>query len=306
MTHRVGNLAVTHRRISLAELGGLASAREGIETAARAMHARGELDELVVLATCNRFELIYAAPEPVRAGEALRALLPAGVAEAAELRTGEDALRHVLSVAASLDSLLLGEGQILSQVRAARDAARAQRTIGPRLEIVLDHAFAAAKEVRTRTTLGDGRVSVASLAARSVAQIVRAIPHPVAAVLGAGEMARKAALHLKSQPLAALYIVNRTRARAEALAAELGATALSLDEFLAAPPLVDVLVTAASSPEPLITARELALLSQRQEAVRGPVPLALVDLAVPGNVAADPDLPPRCRLHRLDDLRAEA
>src|SRR5262245_52597927 len=122
MAHRVGTLAATHRRISLAELGGLASARDGIEAAARAMLARGDLDELVVLATCNRFELIYAAPEPVRAGAALRTLLPPGVAHAAELLAGEDALRHVLSVAASLDSLLLGEGQILSQVRAARDA----------------------------------------------------------------------------------------------------------------------------------------------------------------------------------------
>src|SRR5262249_30513063 len=160
----------------------------------------------------------------------------------------EPALRHLLLVAASLDSLLIGEGQILAQVRRARDDARAEETIGPRLEMVLDHAFAAAKAVRARTTLGDGRVSVASLAARSVAQLVRAIPHPVAAVLGAGEMARKAALHLKSQPLAALFIVNRTRARAETLAAELGATAMGLDEFLATPPLVDVLVTAASAP----------------------------------------------------------
>jgi glutamyl-tRNA reductase len=307
MAHRVGILAVTHRRVSLAELGALAPCREAIEAQARAMVARGELEELVVLGTCNRFELIYAARDPALAGEALRALLPDAIAGPAEMFVGEAALRHLLLVASSLDSLLLGEGQILAQVRAARDAARARRTIGPRLEIVLDHAFAAAKEVRTRTTLGDGRVSVASLAARSVTQLVRAIPQPVAAVIGAGEMARKAALHLKSQPLGGLIIVNRTRTRAEALAAELGAgaQAMSLEEFLAAPPVIDVLVTAASAPEPLITARELARLIERQEAARAMVPFALVDLAVPGNIAVA-ELPARCRLYRLDDLRAEA
>jgi glutamyl-tRNA reductase len=134
---------------------------------------------------------------------------------------------------------------------------------------------------------------------------VRDIPHPVAAVIGAGEMARKAARYLKSQPLAELLIVNRTRARAESLAAELGARALGLEEFLAAPPLVDVLVTAATSPVPLITTSELAALAERQAAARGDVPLALVDLAVPANIDADP-LPPNCRLHRLEDLRLEA
>ncbi|MFO0984568.1 MAG: glutamyl-tRNA reductase [Planctomycetota bacterium] len=300
LSPRIGALAVSFRQVGLADLGQLAAARTAVLDAAGALLG-SELEELVVLCTCNRFELLYAARDLARARDALLLIVarvaPRAAAAAAELR-GDAALWHVMRVAASLESMLLGEGQILGQVRAARDSARTRGTIGPCLELLIDHALAAAKAVRSQTSLGNGRLSVASLAARAIAAVSARVAAPRVAVIGAGEMARKASLYLKRQGLRSLLIVNRTLARAVELAHELGAAAAGLDQFLASPPGIDILVTAASCPRALFGAPELRALRTRRE-------LLVVDLAVPGNVADPVDLP-GVQIRRLQDLQAEA
>ncbi len=249
--------------------------------------------ELVFLATCNRVEVIYAREEGdlpsvpdlgLLAAELSTELAARQLEETLLLRTGRDAVRHLFRVAASLDSLVVGEDQIIAQVREAYGRAADIGLVGPLLGPLFHHALAIGKRVRADTDLARHPVSVVSLATRELLTRPEA-QHLRSAVLGAGEMSSLVARVLQDAGAPPTYIVNRTHERARELADECGATAVTLESFQAAQHPVDVIVSATSAPGVVLTTEQLGALTR---CTPTGAPLLGFDLAVPRDLAPTP------------------
>jgi glutamyl-tRNA reductase len=254
--------------------------------------------EVAVLSTCNRTEL-YAVTNH---GEGAAALAHARLSDLAGANgrngasdpgtgipiapehvyahRGADAARHAMRVAAGLDSLVLGERQILGQVKDAYALARTAGTVGAVLDRMFGAALHAAKRVHTDTEVGSGAVSVASAAIVLAEKVLGTLAGRKVLVIGAGDTGTLAARHLAKHQPAALLLANRTLARAEALAAEVGGRALALDAIPAALAEVDVTVCTTRATDYVITAGMVS------KALRGRSgrALVLVDIAMPRNV----------------------
>ncbi|HEY8211024.1 MAG TPA: glutamyl-tRNA reductase [Myxococcaceae bacterium] len=240
--------------------------------------------EALVLCTCNRAEIYAAGPSAGEALEAAReALCERGGPEArAHLygHGGEAAMLHLFRVCCSLDSMVLGEAQIFGQVKDAYERAQAAGAAGGELSRACQAAFACAKRARTETGIGRAATSMASAAVDLSRRIFGDLTGRPAMVVGAGEIGELAARHL-AQARCKLLIANRTLERAQALAAEVGATARPFEELHALLVSVDLVVCSTASPAPLFT-REHVVPAMKARKHR---PLLLVDLAVPRDVA---------------------
>ena len=280
--------------------------------------------ELVLLVTCNRVEVIYAReegdlpderdvdtlarclalpPDGALDGAARRAA-HASAAEALrpmlQLRTGREAALHLFRVASSLDSLVLGEDQILAQVRAAYGDASDIGLVGPLLGPLFHHALAVGKQVRSDTDLARHPVSIVNLAVHALLERPDAASLRVA-VVGAGEMGRLLVRALCAAGMRPAVVANRTPAAARLLAADCGARAASLEELRRGGAEVDALVSATAAPGVVLDGPALAALAAR--APSG-LPLLAIDLAVPRDLPAVDD--PRVRVVDLDALRGQA
>ena len=266
--------------------------------------------ELVFLATCNRVEVVFAREEGELPGEsdvqrvvdqlALPGADTEALRERLHVRAGLDAARHLFRVTASLDSLVLGEDQILAQVRAAYGTASDVGLVGPLLGPLFHHALAVGKQVRSETDLARHPVSVVNLGAGALAEREDAASLQLA-VLGVGEMGRLMVRALTAAGTPPRFVVNRTVEKARALAADCGAQAVSLDEFRAGACAVDALVAATACPGELLSAEGLRELAGRTPSGR---PLLAVDLAVPRDLPALDE--PAVRVVDLDALRGQA
>jgi glutamyl-tRNA reductase len=209
------------------------------------------------------------------------------------------AVRHILRVAAGLDSMVLGEPQILGQVKAAYQAANDAGTLGSRLERLFQHTFAVAKQVRTDTRIGASPVSVAFAAVGLAKQIFADLPRRAALLIGAGDTIELVARHLHENGVGRLIVANRTLERAHALVAPFGGYAIALDEIPAHLGEADIVIAATASPGLMLdAARVRACLRQRRRR-----PMFMVDLAVPRDI--DPavvDLDD-VYLYTVDDLK---
>src|SRR5262245_51210731 len=249
LAHDLAIVGVSHRASEIRRLAAIAPSPAARAALAHRLREEG-WHEVVVLATCNRFEVILHRAGGARADAALASIVDALGAPAARARAeffalqGEEALRHLLLVGASLDSLVVGERQITGQMRRAFAAADGA---GPRLRGLAAEAFRAARRVRRETRL-ERSASVISLAADRLAARCAAEPALPIALVGAGETIEHAALRLSKSNAAPRLFVNRTIAKARALAARFGGSAASLEEFLAAPPAVGAMLTATSAP----------------------------------------------------------
>jgi len=257
--------------------------------------------DVVVLSTCNRLEVAYGREEghPPEARDlvVLREVL--GLPEEAarlHLHTGRGAARHLFRVAGSLDSLVLGEDQILTQVREAFARAEAARLVGGLLRPLFQSALEVGKLVRSSTELSSHPVSVVSIAVALMRERLVA-GRPRVAVLGAGAMGELVARHLTDAGIGPLLFANRDPARAERLAAAFAGRAVSLEAFRAQPPELDALVSATTAPQPVLEAPDLARLARSGR-------LFAVDLAVPRDLAPCDD--PRVELVDLEALRERA
>lgn len=257
--------------------------------------------EIVHIQTCNRVEVVYAraAGHPPEHGdiELVRAALGAGLESGRRLRfsSGRAALRHLFRVVSSLDSLVLGEDQILAQVRAAYGRAREVGMIGPMLENAFEHAFQVGKQVRTKTDLSLHAISVMSLGVQALAERIGGSPCPRVALVGAGVTARHAAKALDAARLPIEIVVNRSLASARDLARECGARAMELAVFRAMHEAVDVLVSATGAPGFVFDRTTLAGMARRAPGGNG---LLALDLALPR------DLEPGAHGVELIDLEA--
>jgi glutamyl-tRNA reductase len=277
--------------------------------------SRPELDEAMFLSTCNRVEVLglpkidgsgelaaQAASRAIR--EALRDHIGAATVE--ELgeyvyeRSGEEAVRHVFRVAASLDSMVLGEPQILGQVKDAYDAAVAAGALRSHLARCVSRAFSVAKRIRTETQLGAGTVSISSVAVDLAKRIFGELADHTVLLVGAGEMAEQAAKSL-GQQAKAIRICNRSFERAASLAAHFSAAAAPLEQLEAELVLSDVVVASTSSKTFVIT-RDLVKRVMKQRKGRT---LFFVDIAVPRNVDPAVHELDNAYVYNVDDLEHE-
>lgn len=309
---RVLLLGVNHRTAPVELREKLALATSDPAAALRAMRERFPLCEAALVSTCNRLEVYAARPthhaptaDDLRNFLAERAAVPAEAVSAASIhREGEQAVAHLFRVSAGLDSMVLGEPQILGQVKRAYESAAACGAAGPTLHKVFQAAAAAAKRVRTATGIGSGRMSVATVAVDFARQIFDDFRDKTVVGIGAGDMAKATLRHLLRLEPGKLWVLNRSPERAAALAAELGLVlprggARAWDELDALLVEADIVLTSTASREPILTAERFKPLLRKR---RGR-PLFIVDIALPRDVGADVGTLSNVYLYNLDDLQ---
>jgi glutamyl-tRNA reductase len=283
----------------------------GLENALRTLATRaprGASGEMAVLSTCNRAELYIACEDVAAARSELVSFVSAyhGVEVAAiEPHVYDvadiEAARHLFRVAAGLDSLVVGEPQILGQVKEAHGAAKHADTAGPLLNRLFHSSFAVGKRVRSETGLGSGAVSVSYAAVSLAKKIFGNLDGRTVVVLGAGEMGKLTAQHMKSQGVRHVTIVSRTMAHAARTADAIGgATAARWDDMDAALATSDIVITATGAAAPILTkARVEAVMRPRRNR-----PLFIIDIAVPRDVEAAAGEIEQVFLYNIDDLQA--
>jgi glutamyl-tRNA reductase len=278
----------------------------------RALHDACDFLESVYLATCNRVEVIFLCRRGTSVSEYRKrihafftardqagAFSPStarAAAQALHAYEKDGAAEHLFCVAAGLDSLNPGDAQILGQVKDALGLAQSLGLAGPRLRLVFEEAFQAAKRVRSKTALGARPISMISLAFDLIDQ--RTTTPTTVALIGAGETTRLCGEHLAGRPGCTLLFVNRTVSKVVELAAARGGRAVALDAFLAAPGHVDVIVTATSAHEPLLGRAFFS-------ALEGTAPL-VIDLAVPRDTDVQAAAAAAAQLYDIDRLTGEA
>jgi glutamyl-tRNA reductase len=266
------------------------------------------VDEHAVLSTCYRVELYAYLSEGVEgAREELIDVLADGHGVDRELlvdhlyvHAGEDVCRHLCRVAAGLDSLVLGEAEILGQVGDAHEDARASETAGPVLSLLFRTAISAGRRARSETAIGANPATASSMALALAAGALGDLRERRALVVGAGRIGLQTLKAASGRGVSELAVANRTRERAAEVSASFGAGAHGLDELEDLLAWADVAVTATSSEEPVLPVATVAAAAER----RGGRPLVLVDLAVPADVERAAGDVPGVRLFDVDDLRA--
>jgi glutamyl-tRNA reductase len=280
----------------------------GVADALKALAARGSTREAVVVSTCNRAELVVACEdEPATRADLTRFfgefnhLAPADVAPHLYQLVDLDAARHLFRVAAGLDSLVVGEPQILGQVKDAHAVATETQTVGPVLNRLFHASFAVGKRVRTETALGSGAVSVSFAAVSLARKIFGDLNGRNVAVIGAGEMGKLTARHMKAQGVQHVTIVSRTMAHAARTAEAIGgASAAPWDDMDAVLGASDIVITATGAASPILTKAHVeAIMRPRRNR-----PLFVIDIAMPRDVEAAAGEIEQVFLYNIDDLQA--
>jgi len=261
----------------------------------------------VVLSTCNRTELYLSVEEQEDLHEQLvRWLCNYHNLNEEEVRKSlywhhdNDAVTHLMRVASGLDSLVLGEPQILGQVKKAFADSQKGHSLSSELERMFQKSFSVAKRVRTETEIGASAVSVAFAACTLARQIFESLSTVTVLLVGAGETIELAARHLREHNVQKMIIANRTRERAQVLADEVGAEVISLSDIDSRLQEADIIISSTASPLPIIGKGmvERALKARRNQ------PLLLVDIAVPRDVEPEVGKLANAYLYSVDDLQA--
>ena len=310
-------LGLDHRRASVEARGHLSFTGEALTDALVMLSGRREISEAVILSTCNRTELYLATRSPETAtAEALGFLhdtatraariappgTPAATREAIRLAEaiytahGLDVVAHLYHVAAGLRSMVIGEAQILGQVREALAIAETQRTVGEELRAAFTGALQAGKRIRAETGISRADASVAGLAIHAARAELGGLADKTITLVGAGRTNQLSAQLLRQEGARRLLIANRRLESARALAKQSDATPLALDDVAEAIAQSDALICATAAPYPVISG---AVIAPRDASH----PLLIIDLAVPADVASDVSALPGVHLLTLDTLR---
>jgi glutamyl-tRNA reductase len=259
--------------------------------------------ELAILSTCNRIELYATSSQNAFADlEMFLSDVTAVPVDAFNLHTyrfqNVEAARHLFEVAAGLDSLVVGEPQILGQVTRTLELARGQNTAGSVLNRIFQAAIHAGKRTRTETAISRNPASVSSLAASLSEHAVQNISETQVVILGAGEMAELAVEALRKRGAQKILVVNRTLERAQDLVQRWGAQATTFENILPALESADILISSTGAPHTLISAQMVnEIMKNRMER-----PLVLIDIAVPRDIDPDVAHHPMVTLYDIDDL----
>lgn len=299
-------LGVSHQTAPIDVREQLDFSSRDVGAAVEAVAARYSAGEAVVLSTCNRSEIYVASDDPNRARHELIEFLHSYHGLPAEkfeshvfVRTDEDASRHLFRVAAGLDSLVVGEPQILGQVKDAFQVAATRHCVGPVLTRLFHTSFGVGKRVRSETALGEGAISVGFAAVALARKIFGRLDGRSVLVVGAGEISSLTAQHLRSQGVGEINITSRTAAHAEALAGEVNGRAIPWAGMPSALAAADIVITATGSPKPIITRADVERAPGRRRGA-----LFIIDIAVPRDVEAAVGEIEQVFLYNVDDLQA--
>jgi glutamyl-tRNA reductase len=280
-------LGTSHKTAPLAVRERLALLEGQVEPFLRELVADPAVTEAVAVSTCNRTELYVVVQDPVAGESAVLGMLarragtpPTELMESIHAARNCDAARHLFRVASGLESMIVGEAEIQGQVKRAYDRALAARTTGPLTNKLFRAALATGKRVRTETTISSGHASVATVAVDAARSLVGELDARHVLVIGAGETAEQVARAFSEQGVSTMFVANRRRDRAIALAERYGGSSGSFDALPAELLRADVVVSSTASPHAIVGAEELAAVMLE----RGGRPLLVVDLAVPRDI----------------------
>ncbi len=284
----------------------IAISRDELPDTTRALAALPGVHECMIVSTCNRVELLAAVDGPQTDITQFlhhqfgldRDLLAPHIYE----QRDQDAVRHLFRVAASLDSMVVGEPQILGQVKEAFAVARASGTVAGQLEHLLQSAFAAAKKVRSETEIGSSSVSIASVAVELARKIFGNLQGRTVFLVGAGKMSELAARHLVQQGAGTILVTNRTLARAERMAEAFKGKVIPYEAMYDAAIDADIVISSTGAPHPIFRREHGQKFMQR----RKNRPMFFIDIAVPRDVDAAMGKLEGIFVYDIDDLQAVA
>jgi glutamyl-tRNA reductase len=278
---------LNHRTADVAARERLSFAESGLPSALGGLSGNPAIHEAVILSTCNRVEIIVATPDVDAAAGELGAFLADRAGVAVQSLSGslywhrdEHAVRHLFRVACSLDSMVLGEPQILGQVKSAFSAAAAAESVGTVLNSLFQAAFRVAKRVRAETNIGEHAVSVSSAAVELATKVFEDLHRRSIMIIGTGEMGELAVRHLASAGVRVIRVTNRSPQAARDLAGKFGGDAVPFEELAEWMRQSDIVITSTGARGFLVDRALVARVMTR----RKHQPLVLIDIAVPRNV----------------------
>lgn len=300
-------LGINHKTAPVSLRERIAFSPETLDQALESLLSQPMVQGGVVLSTCNRTELYLSVEEQDDLREALvrwlcdyHHLHEEEVRQSLYWHQDNDAVRHLMRVASGLDSLVLGEPQILGQVKKAYADSRIGHDNVSDLERMFQKSFSVAKRVRTETDIGASAVSVAFAACTLARQIFESLSSVTVLLVGAGETIELVARHLREHKVQKMIIANRTRERAQVLADEVGAEVISLSDIDERLKDADIVISSTASPLPIIGKgmMERAMKARRNQ------PMLLVDIAVPRDVEPEVGKVANAYLYSVDDLQS--
>ena len=299
-------IGINYKSAPLALRERVTFAPERMESALADALASAGLDEAAILSTCNRTEIFATAEHPEQAQQRVRHWLchyhqvdPAELDTCLYTLPERAALQHMMQVASGLDSMILGEPQILGQMKSAFAVAAHSGSIGAELGRVFPQVFAIAKRVRTDTAIGENPVSVAFAAVNLTQHIFSDLSRTRALLIGAGETIELVARHLADKGVRDIVVANRTLGRARELAEQFGAEAILLSDIPEYLPRADIVISSTASQLPILGkgAVESALKQRKHK------PMLMVDIAVPRDIEAEVAELDDIYLYTVDDLK---
>jgi glutamyl-tRNA reductase len=297
---------VSHKTAPVEVRECLAFREETLPTALADLKSRAGVIEAVILSTCNRVEVTITTDDrsnPQAIVDAFlldqKAMNPVRIAPYLYRHEGEGAIHHLFRVAASLDSMVVGEPQILGQLKAAYAVAKDCGTLSGWLDGLMTRSFSVAKRVRSDTGIGQMAVSVSFAAVELARKIFGSLANRTIMIVGAGKMSELAAKHLRRSGASHVFVTNRTYERAVEMAALFQGTPVEYSRFVSMLPEVDIVITSSGAPHYILHKDEM----QRVISARRNKPMFLIDIAVPRNIEPSVNEVDNVYLYDIDDLQ---
>jgi glutamyl-tRNA reductase len=300
-------IGVNHKTAPVELREKLALSSEEIEHALELIQQSPHILEAMIISTCNRVEALLAVKNRAEATKtmqdliaSLKSIAPHQLTNAVYAHTGESAIRHIFRVSSSLDSMILGEPQILGQVKDAYKAAVKKKSTGVILNRLMHKAFTVAKRIRTETGIGGHAVSISYAAVELAKKIFDSLEDKTVLLVGAGEMAELAVEHLiRNRRAGGILVANRTFAAGLALAGRFGGSAIRLEEISQYLKTADIIISSTGAPGYVIT-RDMVKPVMRLRKNR---PLFFIDIAVPRDIEPEINRIPNAYVYDIDDLQ---
>ncbi|MBW2318648.1 MAG: glutamyl-tRNA reductase [Deltaproteobacteria bacterium] len=284
----------------------LAFSKEDTEKVLEAMQQNAYVDEIALFSTCNRVEFLLTTPDPANAVEAVKDFMAEFKAtsrhvfeSALYVRSGDDATKHIFCVASSLDSMVVGEPQILGQLKESYAEACDHGTCGVILNRLMHRSFSVAKRVRTETGIGDHAVSISYAAVELGRKIFAELDDKAVLLLGAGEMAELAVEHLVNNRARPIFVANRTFERGVELAERFGGTAIRFEEIRDYLKEVDIVISSTGAQQYVLVRDDFKGLMR----ARKNRPLFFIDIAVPRDIDPEINRVSNVYVYDIDDLK---
>jgi glutamyl-tRNA reductase len=303
---QISLVGLSHHTAPVAVRERLYFAERELPAALQALRENSLVEEAIIFSTCNRVEVLTRLADGTEAVPlvadflaAVRRVEPNAFLASLYHHDQREAVRHVFRVASSLDAMMVGEPQILGQVKAAYATARAVGLVGSVLDEVMTHAFAAAKKVRSQTGIATTAVSVSYAAVELAKKIFGSLEGKNVFLIGAGEMSELAAQHLLQAGAQAIFVANRTYARAQELAGRWSGHAIRYDDLLEYAPQADIIISSTGAPVCIIRKEH----AQRFLHQRKGRPMFFIDIAVPRDIDPELNTLDNIFLYNIDDLQ---